>query len=169
MPYYSSEFWEFGNTKPFTVYESTLPQLGFKIDSWKETTYCLCIIPTSRRIKDASTSMLPLYPFPDTPGRKPFKWRSAPDCIQANVEYTDISKEPIDMLFEIEFGTFYDVITPETVKDLWGPVPLERMPEGLDSTCIAATHYIVTGKGDKRMSVCLIHSLPLVLSAVQVY
>ena len=73
------------------------------------------------------------------------------------------------MVFGIKPGSFYDAIIPETVQSLWGPVPLERLPEGVDNTCRAVTHDIVTGMEDKRMSVYLIHSLPLVLSAVQVY
>ena len=87
----------------------------------------------------------------------------------ANLEYTDISRQSIDMVFGIKPGSFYDAIMPETVQSLWGPVPLERLPEGVDNTCRAVTHDIVTGLEDKRMSVYLIHSLPLVLSAVQVY
>ena len=72
------------------------------------------------------------------------------------------------MVFGIKPGTFHDAIIPETVQSLWGPVPLERLPEGVDNICRAVTHDIVTGMEDKRMSVYLIHSLPLVLSAVQV-
>ena len=166
MPNYSSRFWEFDNMTPITLYESTLPKLGFQLNSWKKSTRCLCMW-TNRRKRHSPPSELPLYPFPDTPEKQSFKWQA--ECLQANLEYTDISREPIDMVFGIKPGAFYDAIIPETVQSLWGPVPLERLPEGLDNTCRTVTHDIVTGMEDKRMSVYLIHSLPLVLSAVQVY
>ena len=151
---------------PITLYESTLPKLGFQLNSWKKTHTCLCI-SYNRRRSHASPSELPLYPFPATPEKQSFKWQA--ECLQANLDFTDISSESIDMVFGIKPGTFHDAIIPETVQSLWGPVPLERLPEGVDNTCRAVTHDIVTGMEDKRMSVYLIHSLPLVLSAVQVY
>ena len=165
MPNYSSRCWEFDNMTPITLYESTLPKLGFQLNSWKKTHTCLCI-PYNRRRTYASPSELPLFPFPAKPEKQSFKWQA--ECLQANLDYTDISSEPIDMVFGIKPGTFHDAIIPETVQSLWGPVPLERLPEGVDNICRAVTHDIVTGMEDKRMSVYLIHSLPLVLSAVQV-
>ena len=77
--------------------------------------------------------------------------------------------EACDVVFSIKPGDFYDCIMPETVASLWGPVPLERLPPGVDNTCRAVTHDIVNGLGEKKMSVHLVHSLPLVLSAVQVF
>ena len=80
----------------------------------------------------------------------------------------NISSTTIDTVFGIKPGSFYDTIIPESVQSMWGPIPLERLPDGVDNTCRAVTHDIVNGMEQKKMSVYLIHSLPLVLSAVQV-
>lgn len=88
--------------------------------------------------------------------------------LNATIEYDNISFTPVDMVFGIQPGSFYDCIMPETVQQLWGPIPLERLPDGVDNNCRAVTHSIVNMMETKVMSVYLIHSLPLVLSAVQV-
>ena len=51
------------------------------------------------------------------------------------MEYTKLSVEPKDMVFSILPGTFYDCVIPETVSSLWGPIPLERLPDGVDNSC----------------------------------
>ena len=67
-------------------------------------------------------------------------------------------------------GAYYDCVIPEQAESLWGPVPLERLPEGTDNTCKAVTHSIVDSLTDKKlMSVYLIHSLPLKMSAIQIF
>ena len=42
--------------------------------------------------------------------------------------------------FTIDPGTFYDCIMPEQVEALWGPIPLGRLPPGMDNECKAVTH-----------------------------
>ena len=39
-----------------------------------------------------------------------------------------------------EFGSF---TIPENVKQIWGPVPLKRLPQGVENKCIVATHKYV--------------------------
>ena len=36
--------------------------------------------------------------------------------------------------------TFQSYTIPEDVEQLWGPIPLARLPEGVDNTCIVASH-----------------------------
>ena len=36
-----------------------------------------------------------------------------------------------------EFGSF---TMPESIKQIWGPVPMQRLPEGVDNKCIVASH-----------------------------
>jgi hypothetical protein len=40
----------------------------------------------------------------------------------------------------IKPGSYYDCVMPENVQSLWGPVPLKRLPEGVDNACKAVTH-----------------------------
>ena len=54
---------------------------------------------------------------------------------QVSVEFTKLSVEPKDQVFSIMPGTFYDCVIPETVASLWGPIPLERLPEAVDNSC----------------------------------
>ena len=42
-------------------------------------------------------------------------------------------------------GSFYDCIIPEDVEPLWGPIPLQKLPRGIDNKCRAVTHgYVLT-------------------------
>ena len=148
---------------PITLYECTLPKLSFQLNSWKKTNVCFCI-PTTRRKSHASPPDVPLFPFPPGPEQRPCKW---PSGLRAELDFSEISSAAVDMVFGIRPGTFHDCIIPETVQSLWGPVPLERLPPGVDNSCRAVTHDIVSGTEDKRLSVYLIHSVPLLLSAVQ--
>ena len=42
--------------------------------------------------------------------------------------------------FNIMVGAFYDCIIPEDVESLWGPIPLQKLPPGVDNSCRAVTH-----------------------------
>ena len=41
-------------------------------------------------------------------------------------------------------GSFYDCIIPEDVEPLWGPIPLQKLPRGIDNKCRAVTHGYVS-------------------------
>lgn len=43
-------------------------------------------------------------------------------------------------MLTIDPGTFYDCVIPEHIEALWGPVPLSRLPPGVDNVCKAVTH-----------------------------
>ena len=70
--------------------------------------------------------------------------------------------------FTIEAGSFYDCIMPEKIEALWGPIPLSRLPPGCENECKAVTHSIMDGNR-KVLSVYLVHSLPLEMSAIQIF
>ena len=42
--------------------------------------------------------------------------------------------------FRIEPGSFYDCVIPENIKSLWGPIPLQSLPPGVDNKCRAVAH-----------------------------
>jgi hypothetical protein len=42
--------------------------------------------------------------------------------------------------FCIEPGSFYDCIIPENIKSLWGPIPLQSLPPGVENKFRAVAH-----------------------------
>ena len=42
--------------------------------------------------------------------------------------------------FRIEPGSFYDCVIPENIKSLWGPIPLQSLPPGVENKCRAVAH-----------------------------
>ena len=38
-------------------------------------------------------------------------------------------------------GDFETYTMPETIEQLWGPIPLPRLPSGVDNTCTVASHW----------------------------
>ena len=110
---------------PITIYESTLPKLGFQLNSWRSKNTCICI-PVTRRKSHPNPSDIPLYPFPVSTERQTFQVEAA--GLNANLEIDNISCSSIDMVFGILPGSFYDCIMPETIQSLWGPIPLGMRP-----------------------------------------
>ncbi|XP_052779826.1 uncharacterized protein LOC128217046 [Mya arenaria] len=60
-------------------------------------------------------------------------------------------------------------IMPEQILQMWGPIPLPRKPTGGDNSCVVATHKFVNHTGQVTFSCRLLHSVPLLMSAVQVF
>jgi hypothetical protein len=98
------------------------------------------------------------------------------------------AEETRDTTLGILPGTFYDAVMPETVESMWGPVPMKRLPEGDENKCKAVVHRyllyhllvvrfstrsvkysIIRENGAKEMSVYVIHSLPTMMSVVQIF
>ena len=43
--------------------------------------------------------------------------------------------------FSIRPGAFYDCVVPQEVESMWGPVPVQTLPQGVeDNNCKAVTH-----------------------------
>ena len=159
---------EFDAEGKISLTECNLPKLGFELTSWSAGSFCLCI-PATRKHYHRDPPLSPLYPFPPSKGKQKINIRSQQDSLEVELDWGETWCEAWDTVFSIKPGAFYDCIIPETVSSLWGPVPLETLPAGLDNTCRAVTHSIVSGLEERKMSVYLIHSLPLLLSAVQVF
>jgi hypothetical protein len=51
---------------------------------------------------------------------------------------------PRPTILTVERGTFYETTMPETVESMWGPVPLEKLPERTENLCNAVSHKLVT-------------------------
>ena len=50
---------------------------------------------------------------------------------------------PVTKHFTIQAGSFYDCVVPQEIESMWGPVPIERLPDGVDNTCKAVCHRFV--------------------------
>ncbi len=47
----------------------------------------------------------------------------------------------MDRILRVEPGAYYDCVIPEDSHKLWGPVPLGRLPTGVEENkCKAVTH-----------------------------
>ncbi|KAL4226738.1 hypothetical protein ACF0H5_014718 [Mactra antiquata] len=60
-------------------------------------------------------------------------------------------------------------IMPEQIVQMWGPIPLPRLPTGKDNHCIVASHKLVNHTGEVTFTCRVIHSLPLLMSAIQIF
>ena len=47
----------------------------------------------------------------------------------------------VNKQFSIRPGAFYDCVVPQEVEAMWGPVPVQSLPQGVqDNNCKAVTH-----------------------------
>ncbi|XP_052780884.1 uncharacterized protein LOC128217643 [Mya arenaria] len=68
----------------------------------------------------------------------------------------------------IQAGEFKSSVVPETVRQSWGPMPLERLPTGRPNECREAIHTLLDGDGKTLFTVRVLQSSPLTLSCVRV-
>ena len=59
-----------------------------------------------------------------------------------DLQHVETSFEPstASTVFGIEQGSFYETVMPEHLEAMWGPVPLEKLPEGKENICNAVSH-----------------------------
>ena len=55
----------------------------------------------------------------------------------------DLQLKRMDVAFRLQQEGFQTATMPENVEQLWGPVPLPSLPEGVPNTCRVATHKSV--------------------------
>ena len=60
--------------------------------------------------------------------------------LTGKVEILPENKAKIWKKLTIESGTYYDCIMPENIESMWGPVPLRKLPDGIENECKAVTH-----------------------------
>ena len=164
----SGDKWEFKQENVLEIEECNLPKIRFQLNSWRKEQAYICFTSEVHQNHNAP-DLYPLFPFPANPEGRMLKKEGKSLKFETKINFSNLSSRPTDMVFGIQPGSFSDCIIPETVRTLWGPIPLETLPKGVDNKCRAVTHGIVNGMEEKVMSVYLIHSLPLVLSAVQVF
>ncbi|XP_041349650.1 uncharacterized protein LOC121368951 [Gigantopelta aegis] len=72
-------------------------------------------------------------------------------------------------IFRLELGHFEDCVMPEHVEQMWGPITLRKLPAGVDNSCSTASHKLLNHMKAVTFTCRIIHSLPLLMSAVQVF
>ena len=60
--------------------------------------------------------------------------------VRLNLSQFKVGVASEDVKFSVAAGAFYDCIIPEQVESLWGPIPLQHLPPGVDNKCRAVTH-----------------------------
>ncbi|XP_021364675.1 uncharacterized protein LOC110457648 [Mizuhopecten yessoensis] len=85
--------------------------------------------------------------------------------LKQNVEITKISQCRLG----VSIGSFEDAVMPEVSEQLWGPIPLPRLPPGQQNLCSVASHRIRNTNGKVMFTCRVIHSVALLTSAVQIY
>lgn len=87
--------------------------------------------------------------------------------------FTVIEALSRNVVLNFQPGQFDTVVLPKRAELLWGPTPVGNLPLGADDVCLVATHRLlcpcVPNAGTKRFLVRVIHCLPLLMSAVQVF
>ncbi|KAI8763943.1 glycine-rich domain-containing protein 2 [Biomphalaria glabrata] len=73
------------------------------------------------------------------------------------------------ILLQLKAGGYERAIMPENLEQLWGPIPLPRLPPGTDNWCHVASHKVLNYSGEPMFTCRLIHSQPLLQSAVHVF
>ena len=74
------------------------------------------------------------------------------------------------MTLELVQGIFSTLQVPDDSESLFGPMPIYSFEEeSADKTCHVATHRLAHRDGTKQLTVKIIHSLPMLVSAVQIF
>ncbi|KAH3883478.1 hypothetical protein DPMN_007435 [Dreissena polymorpha] len=66
-------------------------------------------------------------------------------------------------------GKYEDCVMPEDAAQLWGPIVLPHLPTGVVNTCSVASHRLRGHDGQTEFTCRVVHSLPLLMSAVQIF
>ncbi|GFR81235.1 glycine-rich domain-containing protein 2 [Elysia marginata] len=72
-------------------------------------------------------------------------------------------------VLRLEPGDYQSCIMPADRSAMWGPIPLPRLPPGVDSHCSVASHKLFNHTRKVVFTVRTIHSEPLLMSAVHVF
>ena len=158
---------------PTEIQENDETFLTLSVNENRYSTFC-CIFPTTK-YGGPGIYRSKVISFPTTGDVLKFKFQFSHGeyNMQQNVEiplkFKNIHTKIGDASFKIEPVQFSDCIIPSEIEELWGPIPMEKLPDGVDNTCLAVTHKICGNyESRKPVNVHILHSLPLCMSAVQV-
>ncbi|XP_059177584.1 uncharacterized protein LOC131956954 [Physella acuta] len=72
-------------------------------------------------------------------------------------------------VLRLEQGEYQSCVMPEDRESIWGPIPLPRLPPGVDNRCSVASHKLFNHTRRVVFTVRMIHSEPLLMSAIHVF
>ncbi|XP_059140779.1 uncharacterized protein LOC131928710 [Physella acuta] len=87
--------------------------------------------------------------------------------IDFKVNIGPVKKGPL--LLYLKAGLYERAVIPEHLESMWGPIPLPRLPPGAENWCEVASHKVTNHRGVPLFTCRLIHSQPLLQSAVHVF
>ncbi|KAK3600650.1 hypothetical protein CHS0354_031563 [Potamilus streckersoni] len=88
------------------------------------------------------------------------------------ISFWNCIKFPINRLnasFILQRGRYERAVIPENVEQVWGPIPFSHLYPGTSNPCQVADHSLKSRTGQMIFTCRIIHSLPLLMSAIQVY
>ena len=90
------------------------------------------------------------------------------ESLEVDMKWGKVKTEPCDTVFTVRAGQSWveHASLPESMSS--SCLPLDSLPPGGDRDCWAVTHEIVNSLNVKRMTVSLVHSVPLLMSCVEV-
>ena len=137
----------------FSFEESSELSIHFEIEHQKEATDCFCFNYTKIRTVAESCNNIQMDKklFDDDEKStnqnetKSFDYNHKlsgkyKTNLRIKGSVTKIPNQTVWKKLTIDPGTFYDCIMPEQIEALWGPVPLGKLPPGIDNECKAVTH-----------------------------
>ncbi|CAL1535156.1 unnamed protein product, partial [Lymnaea stagnalis] len=92
-----------------------------------------------------------------------------PGNLQIDFKVNINQPKPGPILLYLKAGHYERAVMPEHLENLWGPIPLPRLPPGTDNWCEVASHKVINHRGAVMFTCRLIHSQPLLQSAVHVF
>ncbi|KAL5007201.1 hypothetical protein ScPMuIL_016007 [Solemya velum] len=89
--------------------------------------------------------------------------------LTVKIEQTVTAVREGKCVLDMKPGQYESCIMPENIEQLWGPVPLPNLPPGTDNVCSVASHGLLDMYGNVTFTCRIIHSIPLMMSAIHVF
>ena len=139
----------------FSVAKDEFPKLKVKLDKAKKPLSLTNLLPQKRHSLASSDNPIDLFGLlpnqNENLSKEPTDFCLSHTLASSNNEKSVETEVSLEMsnerfgkakctCFKIMVGAFYDCIIPEDIESLWGPIPLQKLPRGVDNKCRAVTH-----------------------------
>ena len=120
-------------------------EIKFEIEALIRKTECFCLSYETTKSLGWTSKGIKIEEFEILDSHEKFKFEQKlsgklSSSLKGKVEILTDNNVPVWKKFDIEAGTYYDCIMPENIESMWGPVPLKKLPDGVDNECKAVTH-----------------------------
>ncbi len=65
---------------------------------------------------------------------------TTPEGLRSSVTCSVCKLQHISETFTVMEGAFEEAVMPEHIEEMWGPIPLPKLPPGVTNTCQVANH-----------------------------